>query len=146
MQQTRHIHSIPGSGRSPGTGNGIPLKQSCLEKPMDRGTWQATVHGAAESDMSERKHTYKQNAGGSFCRYRPAMNSTERQKNYKAVQLLSCIQLFATPWTAAHQATVSFTVSQGLLRFMSIESVMLSHPLPPSSFAFNLSQHQSLFQ
>ena len=37
--------SIPGSGRSPGEGNGNPLRYSCLENPMDRGAWQATVHG-----------------------------------------------------------------------------------------------------
>ena len=37
--------SIPGSGRSPGEGNGNPLQYSCLENPMDWGTWQATVHG-----------------------------------------------------------------------------------------------------
>ena len=40
---------IPGSGRSPGEGNGNPLQYSCLENPMDRGAWRATVHGAAES-------------------------------------------------------------------------------------------------
>ena len=38
---------IPGSGRSPGEGNGNPLQYSCLENPMDRGVWQATVHGVA---------------------------------------------------------------------------------------------------
>ena len=42
--------SIPGSGRSPGGGNGNPLQYSCLENPMDRGAWRATVHGVAESD------------------------------------------------------------------------------------------------
>ena len=36
---------IPGSGRFPGEGNGNPLKYSCLENPMDRGAWQAIVHG-----------------------------------------------------------------------------------------------------
>ena len=41
--------SIPGSGRSPGGGHGNPLQYSCLENPMDRGAWQATVHGVAES-------------------------------------------------------------------------------------------------
>ena len=94
----------------------------------------------------ETKHTHKQNASGSFADTGKLWNSVERQKNYNAVPLLSRIWLFATPWTIAHQATVSFTVSQGLLKFMSIESVMLSHPLPPSSFAFNLYQHQSLLQ
>ena len=37
--------SIPGSGRSPGEGNGNPLQYSCLENPMDRAPWQATVYG-----------------------------------------------------------------------------------------------------
>ena len=41
--------SIPGLGRSPGEGNGNPLQYSCLEIPMDRGAWQATVHGVAKS-------------------------------------------------------------------------------------------------
>ena len=41
--------SIPGSGRSPGEGNGYPLQYSCLENPMDRGAWRATVHGVAKS-------------------------------------------------------------------------------------------------
>ena len=41
--------SIPGSGRSPGDRNGIPLQYSCLENPMDRGNWWATVHGIAKN-------------------------------------------------------------------------------------------------
>ena len=40
---------IPGSGRSPGEGNGNPLQYSCLENPMDEGAWEATVHGVAKS-------------------------------------------------------------------------------------------------
>ena len=40
------------------------------------------------------------------------------------IQLLSRVQLFATPWTVAHQAFLSFTISRSLLKFMSIESVM----------------------
>ena len=39
---------IPGLGRSPGEGNGNPLQYSCLENPMDRGAWRATVHGVAK--------------------------------------------------------------------------------------------------
>ena len=46
--------SNPGSGRSPGVGNGNPLQCSCLENPMDRGTWWTTVHGQKESDTTER--------------------------------------------------------------------------------------------
>ena len=41
--------SIPGSGRSPGGRHGNPLQYSCLENPMDRGAWRATVHGVAKS-------------------------------------------------------------------------------------------------
>ena len=41
------LGSIPGLGRSPGEGNGNALQYSCLENPMDRGAWQATVHGVA---------------------------------------------------------------------------------------------------
>ena len=44
--------SIPGSGRSPGKGNGNPLQYSCLGKLMDRGAWWATVHEIAESDLT----------------------------------------------------------------------------------------------
>ena len=43
------LDSIPGSGRSPGEGNGNPLQYSCLENPMDVGAWGATVHGVAKS-------------------------------------------------------------------------------------------------
>ena len=39
---------IPGSGKSPGKGNGNPLQYSCLENPMDRGAWWATVHGVSK--------------------------------------------------------------------------------------------------
>ena len=46
---------IPGLGRSPGGVNGNPLQYSCLKNPMDRGTWQATVHGVTkELDMTEQ--------------------------------------------------------------------------------------------
>ena len=47
--------SIPGSGRSPGGRNGNPLQYSCLENPMDRGAWQATVHGVAKSQMQLKR-------------------------------------------------------------------------------------------
>ena len=67
-------------------------------------------------------------------------------KLFVVVQSLSCVWLFATPWTAAHQASLSFTISWSLLKFMSIESVILPNHLilcqPPPAFSF--SQHQGL--
>ena len=61
---------------------------------------------------------------------------------FSSVQSLSCVQLFATPWTAARQASLSFTISRSLLKLMSVESVMPSNHLilcrplllPPSIF------------
>ena len=57
------LGSLPGSGRSPEEGNGSPLQYSCLENPMDRGAWWATVHGAAKSrtrlsDLSPSLYIY----------------------------------------------------------------------------------------
>ena len=46
---------IPGLGRSSGGGNGNPLQYSCLENPVDREAWKATIHGVTESDTT--KHT-----------------------------------------------------------------------------------------
>ena len=59
----RDVGSIPGSGRSPGEGNGNPLRYSCLENPMDRGAWWATVHGVA------RSCTWLSNFAPSICIY-----------------------------------------------------------------------------
>ena len=47
----QEMGSVPGSGRSPGEGNGNPLQYSCLENSTDRGAWQATVHGVTESQI-----------------------------------------------------------------------------------------------
>ena len=52
--------SIPGSGRSPGGGNGHPLQASRLENPMDRGAWWATVHELTELVMAEQLRTGQQ--------------------------------------------------------------------------------------
>ena len=55
---SRDMGSIPESGRSPRIGNGNPLQYSCLENSMDRGAWQATVHGVAKSQTRLSTHTY----------------------------------------------------------------------------------------
>ena len=48
------MSSIPGSGRSPGKGNDNPFQDSCLKIPIDRGVWQATVHGVTKSQTQLR--------------------------------------------------------------------------------------------
>ena len=77
-------------------------------------------------------------------------NSVHLIFQFGSVQSLSHVRLFATPWTAACQASLSITNSQSLLKLMSIELVMPSNHLilllSPSRPAFNLSQHQGLFR
>ena len=50
--------SIPGSGRSPGVGNGNALQYSCLEKSMDRGAWRTTIHKITNNQKQLYTHTY----------------------------------------------------------------------------------------
>ena len=57
------------------------------------------------------------------------LNLYNAHSNFTVVQSLSRVQLFVTPWTAAHQASLSFTISQSLLKLMSIELMMLSKHL-----------------
>ena len=49
----RDVGSVPGLGRPPGGGHGSPLQYPCLESPMDRGAWRATVHRVVKSDTTE---------------------------------------------------------------------------------------------
>ena len=56
-EDLRDVVSSPKSGRSPGEGNGNPLQYSCLGNPLNRGAWQATVHGVAK----ESRHTERLN-------------------------------------------------------------------------------------
>ena len=51
----RDVGLIPGSGRSPGGAHGNPLQYSCLENPMGRGAWQATVHRVAKSGTQPKR-------------------------------------------------------------------------------------------
>ena len=56
----RDTGSMPGSGRSPGGGNGNPLQHSCLRNPIGRGAWWATVHGVTKkSDTTEHLSTQR---------------------------------------------------------------------------------------
>ena len=77
------------------------------------------------------------------------IHSTITINRFSLVQLLSCVRLFTTPWNAAHQASLSITNSQSLLKLMSIESVVPSNhlilcrsllllpPAPPSIRVFS---------
>ena len=70
---------------------------------------------------------------------------TQCCKSTIIVQSFSCVRLFATPWTAACQASLSFTISWSLLKLS--DAIQPSHSLSsPSPLAFCLSQHQGLFQ
>ena len=83
--------SIPGLGKSPGEENDNPLEYFCLGNPMNRGAWQATVHGLTTGQTSSGQER------NSCC---PSLPIPQKSK----CQLLSCVRLFATPWTVAHQA------------------------------------------
>ena len=99
--------SIPGSGRSPGEGNGNPLQYSCLENSMDRRAWQATVHGFAKSqtglsnkhEMSAQKgeELLEMDVGDDFITmkmYLIPLNFTPKKK--KKVKMISFMLCFAT--------------------------------------------------
>ena len=60
MGDVREIGSITGSGRSPGGGPGKPLQYPCLENPMDRGAWRATVHRVAKSQTPLKRFSTAQ--------------------------------------------------------------------------------------
>ena len=61
--EVRDMGLIPGSGRSPGEGHGNPLQYSCLENPMDRGAWQAAVHGVAQNRTQLKRLSTHQHGG-----------------------------------------------------------------------------------
>ena len=78
--------SVPGWGRAPGGVHGNPLQYSCLENPIDRGAWWATVHAVTELDMTEwltEDMHYHELFGGLFDR-RP-------RKNEKLQKLIPCV-------------------------------------------------------
>ena len=102
---------------------------------MDRGTWQATVHG-----VTRVIHDWATNTSTFFTilSWTNVWNSKEKGEvsvQFSAVQSISRVQLFMTPWTATCQASLSITNSQSLLKLMPIESVrpssqlILCHPL-----------------
>ena len=95
--------SIPGSGRSPGEGNGYPLQYSCLGNPMDGGAWRATVRAVTESDTTEATDTYIW-----------LIHSFTKAETLIILLLLShsAMRDSAALWTIAHQAPLSMTFSR----------------------------------
>ena len=112
--------SIPGSGRSPGEGNGNPLQYSCLENSMDGGAWWTTVHGGKESDRTSLSLSLSDNKLFN-CRAFASLNYSCFQTGERARALsewlksLSRVWLFATPWTVACQAPPSMGFSRSRL-------------------------------
>ena len=173
------LGKITGLGRSPGEGNGNPLQYSCLENPMERGAWWATVCGVARvrHNLATKLLLLLLRLSTSptssilllFSFYRRGNGATGCFSIFSSVtQFVSCrvkcwteafwlqslnsaiikiywladccsvaqtVKLFATPWTTARHTSLSSTISQSLLKLMSIELVMLSthlilcHPL-----------------
>ena len=110
---------IPGSGGSLGGGHGNPLQDSCLENPMDRGAWWATVRGVAKSQMQFI----------SVAQLCPTLCDP-----------MDC----SMPGLPVHHQLLEFT--QTYVRRVG-DAIQPSHPLSsPSPPAFNLSQCRSLFQ
>ena len=80
-EDTRDTGLIPGSGRSPGEGNDTPLQYSCLESPMDRGAWWATVNGVARSQIRLKQLSTPQTGGWIRpCSHSSPFPTTAKQK------------------------------------------------------------------
>ena len=120
----RDVGLIPGSGRSTGGGHGNPLQCSCLENPMDRGAWQATVHRVAKSWTGLKCQTRHTRV---FLFFTVIINVCLFyifqliryivKTSFSLVQSLSRVRLFVTPWIAARQTSLSITNSWSSLRF-----------------------------
>ena len=129
---------MPGSGKSFGERNGNPLQYSCPRNPMNRrfGGLQSNLCGHKDSDTTERL-TLSLSRLIKAVHY-PIIITIQ----FNSVHSLSHVRLFATPWTAARQASLSIANSRSLLKIMSIKSVMPSNHLilcrplllPPSIF------------
>ena len=132
-----------------GEGNGNPLQCSCLENPRDTGAWWAAIYrshrvGHNWSDLAAATiiMTNEESLWPYELKLKPFLQ-------FSSVQSLSCVRLFAAPWIAARQASLSITNSWSSLKLMSIESVMPSSrlilcrpflllpPIPPSIWVFS---------
>ena len=151
--------SIPGSGRSPGEGNGNPLKFSCLENPVDGGAWKAAVHGVAKSQtqLSDFTFTFWQSSGQDSALLKQGLwvQSLVRKLRFhiSSVQFSSVAQSCPTLCDPMNRSTPGLPIHHQLPEFTQThvhqvsDAIQPSHPLSsPSPPAPNPSQHQSLFQ
>ena len=107
--------SIPGLGRSPGGAHGNPFQYSCLENPMDRRAWRATVHRVTKS------WTWLKWLSMAWLTTIAIKLWTDYQEKMCGALLLHHVQRFVTPWTAAHQAPLSM----GILQARTLEWVAM---------------------
>jgi len=166
----RDSGSIPESGRSPGGGHGNPLQYSCLENPMGRGAWWATLHGVTKSRTRLKRLSTHGCLGiirklgrfftffnkqflefhliGKSDWYQSICEVLEWSVQFSSVAQ-SCPTLCdpmdcSTPGLPAHHQLPE--LAQTHIHRVS-DAIQPSHPLASSSLpAFNLSQHQGLFQ
>ena len=94
---------IPGSGRSPGEGNGNPLWYSCLENHMDRGAWQAAIHRVAESDTTEQLTHF-----GQYMASQVVLVVEGPPANAGDIRDMVRSQVSKIPWKRARQPTPVF--------------------------------------
>ena len=156
---------IPGSGRSLGGGNGNRLQYSCLGNAMDRGNWQATVHGVAKSRTQlSHLHTDFPLPEDEF----QILSNTDKSVHHlyhaeiytvalcvciESDQIRSVAQSCPSLCNPMNRSTPGLPVQHQLPEFTQThahqvsDAIQPSHPLSsPSSLAPNPSQHQSLFQ
>ena len=97
-----------------------------------KGTFHAKmgiIKDRNEMDLTEAEDIKKRWQEYTEKLYKKDLNDPGNHDQFSSVQSLSLVQLFATPWTATHQASLSITSSRSLLKLMSIESVMPSNRL-----------------
>ena len=143
------VGSIPGSGRSPGEGNGSWLQYSCVENPRDSRPWWATVHGVAKNRTWLNDLACMQDWNDVFIgiSFQVSKCTYSSSPHFLLVSSLVHAQLFATPWTAAPGSSVLHYLpefAQSHVYWVG-DAIQPSHPLPPpSAITFSLSQHQGL--
>ena len=128
---------------SPRIGNGNQLQYSWLGRFVNRGAWR----GLQSMGSQRVRHDWTRTHTEQVILFWFSLSELS------SVQSLSCVWLFATPWTTVRQASLSITNSRSLLKLMSIESVMPSNHLilcgllllPPSIFPSIRSFHMSQF-